>query len=207
MSPSRANRIRCAFHGLNPYEIASRLDALWKRYLNLGQAQASIASFLFNACCIPVLGDLHLVHVQLNGLHATGKSHAVRTVLDMLPEEAVVQQDYASALAATLSKDERGVLSMDETEQSGTADPRKVKVLKSLTETGTFTSERTVQDPSTGLFMELKRSRFLGLFDALKRVIMLWTTRLCGLGTWKSVCRVSRRARRNLIQTVFDWEC
>ncbi len=166
MSPSRANRIRCAFHGLNPYEIASRLDALWKRYLNLGQAQASIASFLFNACCIPVLGDLHLVHVQLNGLHATGKSHAVRTVLDMLPEEAVVQQDYASALAATLSKDERGVLSMDETEQSGTADPRKVKVLKSLTETGTFTSERTVQDPSTGLY----GTQTVKVLGALRRI-------------------------------------
>lgn len=166
MPPSRSKRIRSAFHGLLPYEIASRLDALWKRYLNLGQAQASIASFVFNACCIPILGDLHLVHVQLNGLHATGKSHAVRTVLDMLPEEAVVQQDYASALAATLSKDERGVLSMDETEQGAAMDPRKVKVLKSLTETGTFSSERTVQDPSTGLYGTQK----VQVLAALRRI-------------------------------------
>lgn len=150
-----------AFIGKTPYEIEKGLDCLWKRHFNLTQAQASVASLIFIGCCLPVLADSHLVHIQLNGIAQTGKSHAVRTVLSVVPEEVVVQQDYASALAATLGTQERGVISIDEAEDARNMDGTKLKILKSLTENGFVSSERTIQNPITGKY-ETQKTMCLG---------------------------------------------
>ena len=167
MSEARAKCFRSAFIGITPYMFENRLDFSWKNCFNLNQAQAAVASLVMVASCMPVLGDCHLVHIQLNGLHQTGKSHAVRAVLETLPEGVVHSQDYASNLAATLGTQERGVLSQDETESPNSTNDLKVKILKSLTENGFVSSDRVIQNPVTGQY-EVQRSMTLGYLFRLE---------------------------------------